>query len=412
MDAAAPGWAVRIKRDREARKMSVSEAVRQLRLHAFPEDLGAEDASLERLWKRWEAGEIKTVPKPQHQRAIAKMFGSIPESYFGPSGGNRNGLVRLTDDQTAELIQRLRHSQIDAAAMDALRITVDRLCTDYASRPAEIVLADAQTWLEKVNGLRDKRPTYTQLRDVLSMAAWLTLLVSCLHYDVGNDRGAEFARRSALVLAEDVGDPVIAAWAMEVKAWMALTQGDYVATVAAAQQGLARTSTCGVAAQLHAQASKAWARLGNRDQAIVEQDAGRELLAGLPFPANPRNHFEVDPTKYDFYAMDCWRLTGEDDLAAAAAETVIRTSTAADGRPVSPMRLAEAELTKAEVLARGGDFDGAMSLAESALAIDRQSLPSLLLAAREVSAALLRIKPDDSRAHDLAQHIQQLAIRS
>ena len=390
--------------------MSVSEAVRQLRLHAYPERL-AEDDSLKRMWRRWERGEIK-MPEPVHQRAIARMFGSIPDAFFEPAAGDRDGLVRLSDNQTAELIQRLRHSQLDAAAMDALHTTVDRLCTDYASRPAALVLADARTWLEKVNALRDKRPSYSQLRDVLSMAGWLTLLVSCLHYDVGDDRGAEAARRGALGIADDVGDPAIAAWAMEIKAWMALTRGDYVAAVAAAQEGLAWTSTHGVAAQLHAQAAKAWARLGNRDQAIVEQDAGRELLAALPFPANPRNHFEVDPTKYDFYAMDCWRLTGADALALAAAETVIRTSTAADGRAISPMRLSEAELTKSEVLARGGDFDGAIALAERALAIDRQSLPSLLLAAREVSTELLRIRPADSRATDLAQHIRRLTAGS
>ncbi len=408
MDAAIPLWADRIRRDRLARDMSIAEAVAQMRLHAYPEDLGAQDDSLERLWKRWEAGEIKTVPKPPHQRAVAKMFGSIPDAYFGPDGGDRHGIIHLTDDQTAELIQRLRHSRLDPAAMDALHATVDRLCTDYASRPAAIVLADAQTWLKKINTLRDKRPTYSQLRDVLSMAGWLTLLVSCLRYDVSDDRGAEFARRSALDIADDVGDPAIAAWALEIKAWMALTRGDYVATVAAAQEGLARTRTHGVSAQLHAQAAKAWARLGNHDQAIVEQDAGRELLTWLPFPANPRNHFEVDPTKYDFYAMDCWRLTGADALAAEAAETVIRTSTSSDGRPISPMRLSEAQLTKAQILARGGDFDGAIELAQSALAIDRRSLPDLLLAAREVNAELLRIKPDDSRAHDLAHQIDQL----
>lgn len=409
MSTAIPLWADRMRRDRLARGMSVRAAVQQMRLHAHPVELGPDDDSLLRMWRRWESGETKTGPDDVYQRPIAKMFGSIPDAYFGPPGGDSDGLIPLTDDQTAELIQRLRHSHIDPAAMDALHLTVDRLCTDYASRPGPIVLADAQTWLEKINALRDKRPTVTQLRDVLSMAGWLTLLISCLRYDVGDDRAAEFARQSALDIAEDVGDPSIAAWAMEIKSWMALTRGDYVATVAAAQEGLDRTSTHGVAAQLHAQAAKAWARLGNRDQAILEQDAGRELLANLPFPANPRNHFQVDPTKYDFYAMDCWRLTGADVLAAEAAETVIRTSTAADGRPISPMRLSEAQLTKAEVLARGGDFDGAIALAESALAIDRQSLPSLLLAAREVSADLLRIKPGDSRALDLEHHIQRLA---
>jgi hypothetical protein len=75
------------------------------------------------------------------------------------------------------------------------------------------------------------------------------------------------------------------------------------------------------------------------------------------------------------------------------------------------MRLAEAELTRATIMARGGDLDGAIRLAESALAIDRQSLPSLLLAAREVSAELLRIKPGDSRALELEAHIERLAGR-
>lgn len=412
MGSETPLWADRMRRDRLARQMSVRDAVERLRLHANPEVLHPDDDSLVRMWRRWEAGGTKTVPDPIYQRAIARMFGSIPDAYFGPSGGDRDGLIHLTDDQTAELIQRLRASHLDPSAMDSLHATVDRLCTDYAARPAPIVLADAQTWLEKITDLRDKRPTVSQLRDVMRMAGWLTLLISCLRYDVGDERAAEFARQSALGIAEDVSDPAIAAWAMEIKAWMAITRGDYVATIAAAQEGLARTDAHGVSAQLHAQAAKAWARLGDRDQAILEQDAGRELLTRLPFPANPRNHFEVDPTKYDFYAMDVWRLTGADVLAAEAAETVIRTSTAADGRPISPMRLAEAQLTKAEVLARGGDFEGAIALAETALSIDRQSLPSLLLAAHEVSTELLRVKPGDSGALDFARHIQRLTASS
>jgi tetratricopeptide (TPR) repeat protein len=338
------------------------------------------------------------------------MYGSVPAAYFAQPGGDRDGLVRLTEDQTAELVQRLRHSSVDQAAMDALKVTVDRLCTDYAALPAPVVLADAQTWLESVNSLLDKRITLAQHRDVLTMAGWLTLLVACLHHDLGNDRGADLARLGALQIANEVEHPEIAAWSIEIKAWMALTRGDYYAAVAAARDGLARTTRHGVAVQLHAQAAKAWARIHNRDQAIVELETGRELLSGMGFPDNPLNHFQVDPTKYDFYAMDCWRLTGADALAEAAAETVIRTSRAPDGRSVSPMRLAEAELTRATILARAGDFENAVTIADEALAIDRQSLPSLLLAAREVCDELRRIKPGDPLAQDLANHIQRLAI--
>ena len=409
VDGTVPLWAERLRRDRLARGQTVRDAVKQLRLHVKATEHLADDEALERAWRRWESGRTR-MPEAIYQRAIARMFGSVPAAYFGGPGGAGEGIIRLTEDQTAELIQRLRYSTVDQAAMDALQITVDRLCTDYAAQPAPVVLADAQTWLEKVNGLLDKRVTLAQHREALTMAGWLTLLVACLYYDVGDVRAAEAARLSAFQVAGDVENTEISAWASEVKSWMALTRGDYFATVAAAREGLARTTQHGVAVQLHAQAAKAWARIGNRDEAIVELEAGRELLGRLDFPANPRNHFHVDPTKYDFYAMDCWRLTGADTLAAAAAESVIRNSTAPNGRPISPMRLAEAQLTSATILARGGDFDGAMSLANRALAIDRQSLPSLLLSAREVSDELQRIRPGDPLGRDFANHIAQLSI--
>src|SRR5207253_9995900 len=115
------------------------------------------------------------------------------------------------------------------------------------------------------NGLLDKRITLAQHRTVLTMAGWLTLLVSCLRYDVGDDRSADSARQGALQIANEIDNQEIAAWASEIKAWMALTRGDYYATVAAAREGLARTTRHSVAVQLHAQAAKAWARIRNRD---------------------------------------------------------------------------------------------------------------------------------------------------
>jgi tetratricopeptide (TPR) repeat protein len=408
-DEQPPQWAWRLRRYRLARELSVQGAAAELRLHARHEDAPRfpTDEDMARTWRRWESGKTK-MPEEFYRAPIAKMFGSVPASFFEEKGV-RNIPCLLTDDETAELIQRMRRSDVDEAAMQQLRHTVDRLCTDYASQPAPVVLANALTWLEHVNALLDHRLSLAQHQQALSMAGWLTLLASCLHYDLGDDTGAEAARLQAKDIASEVREPEIAGWASEIKAWMALTRGDYYATIAAAQEGMAAAPGYGVAVQLHAQASKAWARIRNRDEAIIEMERGRELLSGMPFPANPRNHFQVDPTKFDFYAMDCWRLTGEDALALAAAETVIRTSTAPDGRAISPMRLAEAELTKAQVLARGGDFDGAIKLAERALLIDRQSLPSLLLSAREVTDELLRIKPGDSSVTDLARYIGSLA---
>src|SRR5690349_11808077 len=46
-----------------------------------------------------------------------------------------------------------------------------------------------------------------------------------------------------------------------------------------------------------------------------EQRMTRQLLAGLPYPENLDHHFVVDPAKLDLYALDCYRILGEDSLA-------------------------------------------------------------------------------------------------
>jgi len=158
--------------------------------------------------------------------------------------------------------------------------------------------------------------------------------------------------------------------------------------------------------QLHAQQAKAWARLGDKARAHVAMDEARELLATLPAPNNPRNHFQVDPVKVDFYAMDVWRLLGEDALAASAADTVRRTSRESDGAALSPMRLAEARMTDATVLARGGDVDSAVDIALDALEGDRRSLPSLLMVGSELAEELRRIAP--RRSADYRAHLAEI----
>jgi len=106
--------------------------------------------------------------------------------------------------------------------------------------------------------------------------------------------------------------------------------------------------------------------------------------------------------------MECYRSAGEDSLALAAAETV-RRSIATPARIVlAPMRLAEAELAKATVLARTGEFDQATSKVDQAFSRARQSRPSLLLVSREVADVVQRSNPDDPAAADFAHHLQAL----
>ena len=401
------GWHERLKRDRVARGLSQREAAAEFIVHS-PAHAEFDLDNIERHWKRWERGQV-SLPNLPNQGAIAAMFGVPRETYFPPLGRGADS-PRLTDDETLDMVQRLRASSLDSSALDLAAITVDRLSTDYASVPGgDAVLADTDRFLIEIVGLRDKRLTYAQHREVIDLSGRLALLKACLHYDQGNSAAAEQARRAAIMLGEEIGDTEILGWGAEIKAWMALTRGDLYGVLAATKEGLRATTQHSVAVQLHAQSAKAWARLGRRREVEIALDKGRALMDTLPYPDNPRNHVQVDPAKYDFYVMDCYRLVGEDRLALAMADNVAAASTTPAGEVFSPMRLSEAELTRATVLARGGDSDGALRLADAAIQRGRRSLPSLLMVGREVAGELTAHNPKSSEALEFTRHLQDMA---
>jgi hypothetical protein len=113
----------------------------------------------------------------------------------------------------------------------------------------------------------------------------------------------------------------------------------------------------------------------------------------LPYPENLDHHFAVDPGKWNFYSMDCYRLLGasssgstENNLASNYAREVIRMGTDHMGSELSPMRNAEARITLGVVAAREGDLETALSYGDQALSGDRRSIPSLLMVSRDLGA--------------------------
>jgi hypothetical protein len=88
---------------------------------------------------------------------------------------------------------------------------------------------------------------------------------------------------------------------------------------------------------------------------------------------NVDHHFVVDPTKFDFYAMDCYRIAGDNKIAETLANEVIQAYSDFDGQERSPMRLAEARITLSVVRAQEGDLDAAIDHGVRALQGKRKS---------------------------------------
>lgn len=381
-----PPWARRMTKEREVRGWSQAEAVRVMRLHASQE-LPAE-SSLLRSWKRWESGAV--MPNEFYQPIIAATFGTVTHAIFPAPARHDVGseVLAMTGMDTLELVGRLQRSDVDTATIDALRITADRLCREYPYMSPEQLVTEGRGWLRQITQALGQRTTLKQHRDILVQAGWITLLIGCVEYDSGNRQAAETTRQAALSLGLEADHAEIQAWAHEIRAWMALTTGDYHGVVAAAQAGADVAPHHSVAVQLAAQEAKAWARIGDRRKTEVALDRGRRLLDSQPYPENLDHHFVVDPTKFDFYAMDCYRMLAEDKMAENLADEVIQASTDFDGTERAPMRLAEARITLGVVAARQGDLEQAIHEGTRALTGQRKSLPSLLMVSRDLTRVL------------------------
>ena len=404
-----PTWARRMTNEREARSGSQADAVRALKAHAAADEkIHADDASLLRQWKRWESGEIK--PGEFYQPIIARALGTVTHAMFPvpPRHDANADVLAITGMDTLELVSRLQRSDLDEASLSALHVMADSLCSDYPFMPADQLLTEGRAWLRRITQLQGQRLTLRQHREILVQAGWVALLLACVEYDTGNRQAADTTRQAALSLGIEAGHSEITAWAHEIRAWMNLTSGDYHGVIAAAQAGTEAAPVHGVTIQLAAQEAKAWARIGDRRQTEVALDRGRRLLEAMPYPENLDHHFVVDPTKFDFYAMDCYRHLGEDRMAETLADEVIRSSTDFDGSERAPMRTAEARITLGVVAARQGDIGQATAHGEQALSGQRKSLPSLVMVSRDLTRILKDRYSAEPKVHSYLNHMQAL----
>lgn len=288
--------------------------------------------------------------------------------------------------------------------VEQLELTTERLCCDYARRDARDLRAEVVRTLADISAVSTGQCTLRDREDLLVLAGWLHCLLACLDYDLGDARRAEHARTVARSIGHESGHGEIIAWTFELSAWFALTSGRFRTVPTFAEAGMAAAPHSSVVVQLAAQAAKAHARMGDVRAVHRTLHDGFRLLAGHDRPTRPENHFVVEPAKWDFHAMDCYRLVGADRHAAAHANAVLDLSRRPDGSEANPMRAAEARLTLAVLAVRAGDLDAAAAWTTHALDQRRRSVVPLANLVREVTSETRHRYPrtgSDSRGRDL-----------
>jgi hypothetical protein len=289
-------------------------------------------------------------------------------------------------------------------------MTVFELCCVYGWQDAGQLRVGGLRWLREVEHLLHRPVGLKAHQELLTAAGWLALLVGCLEYDMHLGPAAEATRRAAVQIAQEGGNSEIAAWGWEMAAWFALTQGRYRNVLDAAEAGQQVVGQHTAAVQLMAQEAKARARMGDAARVREVLERGRRLLDGFTAPTRPDHHFVVDPDKWDFYAMDAYRIVGDDALAQSHAQEVLRLGTAPDGSERAPMRMAEARLTLGAVTAREGELEQAVEVAVTAFRARRRSLPQLLMIAREVGDEFRRRDPHGPRLEEFREVVPSVSI--
>jgi hypothetical protein len=102
-------------------------------------------------------------------------------------------------------------------------------------------------------------------------------------------------------------------------------------------------------------------------------------------------------------------MTNPANVRGHRTSEVIQAGTDFDGKERAPMRLAEARLTLGVVAARQGDLEGALGQGQRALSAERRSLPSLLMASRDLTRVLTERYP---AATGTKQYLDYLHILS
>jgi tetratricopeptide (TPR) repeat protein len=378
----------------------------------------------EKRLARWETGEV-LWPHAIYRRALQELTGRDAEGLgFVPPHrrGERPLLVGAVVPRdalqaeaeifdTLELTRLAEISDIGTGTIESLNETADLLCRAYPSTPAATLRDRTKRRLQHVIRLLGGRSTLDQHRELLVVAAWLAVLLGCLHYDLGEREEAEAARQAAYQWAKQAGHAELMGWAFEMSAWFALVEGRYEQLIEFAQAGQAIAGTGSAGVQLILQEAKGWSRLGDHKQADAALTRGAEMLGRMPVPAHPEHHFVFDHTKWIFYASSCFVWLGDNDRTEEHAAEVIAKHARPDGTSNAPMRTAQARMNLGIVAARCGQLDQAVAYGESAFEYERQSLTALVSSSADLDNILQQRYRGEHLArdfHDRHLHIRRL----
>src|SRR5229473_1942170 len=285
-------------------QQEVAEALAALAWEHDHEQLGV-DAD---MVSKWERGAKR--PRRLYGRLLCMLYnsteedlglrqtqGGAPAADFSGEDVNRREFLRAAvvapevlrrvlrgaGGEAMEFTRMAGTSGLGAGTFDHLEAVLTELHWSYSKESIPEQFAVARAYRTQVQELIQGRHTFTEGRQLYIYAAWLDEILAGLADDLGDALTADAYAIDCFEHADQVGHDELCAWATDQMASIAIYANRPERAARAARRGIERAPAAHpVAVRLRAQAARAHARLGQRDECERSFTEARDLYDRLP----------------------------------------------------------------------------------------------------------------------------------
>lgn len=283
-------------------------------------------------------------------------------------------LARILGGAAAEALEFTRMTgvtAVGAGVLDHLEDAIAGIDGAYCTQPPGRVFPVARAYRARVADLIAGPATLRETRELYVCAAWLSELLAWLAHDLGDPAAAAAYATDAFEHADQAGHLEVCAWAADAMSSVAMYSGRPERAAAAARKGIA-SAPAGhpLAVRLRAQAARAHAKLGHRDECERLLREAHELHERLP-ARNPMRR-ATDTGVLATYAMtaypaSCYVWLGDFGQAENYARRAVAVHESAPEGSRSPSREAIARIDLAIAVTALGEPDEGAALGRQAL---------------------------------------------
>jgi len=202
----------------------------------------------ERQAYRWVAGKVRSLPYPQAQAALERLFGEPVARLFGPPYGieavrplrRRDGaapergsartdwegqVIVTSADRARDFLTRIEASNVGPETLDQLIDDLRRLVTASRQQPLPTLLDDLVDTQNRAFKFLEGRQRPKQTRDLYMLAGIISGLMAKVSHDVGAPHDAMIQTRAAYACAENADHDGLRAWVRALQSGIAYWSG-------------------------------------------------------------------------------------------------------------------------------------------------------------------------------------------